>query len=95
MKKCIKLLLATYLVAQFLSIQHLSAFGFQQHKHNGQLCEFFLHFEKSKHSDLPTLPALPVIAVGESKLQSFTSVLLSKQHNKGAFTRAPPTLLLS
>jgi len=93
MKQHLKLLAALFLVAQFFTIQHQAAFGFELHKHHGQLCEIFVHYEKSKFSDLPSLPNLPVVTVSEARLHSYQSLLLSKQPNKAALTRAPPTIL--
>ena len=92
-KRSSLLLIAVFLAVQVLSILHVSAFGFEQHKHNGHLCEIFLHSEKTKYADMPASISLPIIPVSEVRLQNFTSVILSKQIYKGAFARAPPSSL--
>lgn len=89
------MLTAVFLIVQFFSILHLAQYGFEQHKHNGHLCEIFVHNEKTQHADTPTPILFTFVPVIEARLQNFTTVILSKRIYKGALSRAPPVNLLS
>ena len=96
MKKRSGLLLsAVFLSVQILSILHLAQYGFEQHQHNGHLCEIFIHNEKTQHADVPLPLLLTFLPVLEARLPHFASVILSKRIYKGALSRAPPAYILS
>lgn len=96
MQKRIGLLIALlFLSVQVLSTLHMAEHGFAEHKHNGHVCDIYLHCEHSKIAGAPAIDFSVDVAFVHLTLRPFTAVMLSQERHHSGDPRAPPAILLS
>ena len=80
----------SFLTVQVLSTLHMTEYGFGYHKHNGHVCEIYLHCEHAKYST-PT----PAITLTAPEYVTFAIVLpeltiVRSETYRTSSPRAPP-----
>ncbi len=96
MKRNLNIFLITlFFAAQVLSLLHMAEHGFEEHEHDGQTCEVYLHSEQTKNADKAKPVILQTMMFTEIGPPIISPVLISKDTFNGVSTRGPPTFLLS
>jgi len=92
--------LGLFVALLFLSVQvfsnlHMAKHGFAEHKHNGHVCDIYLHCEHSKIAGEPATDfSIDATFVTLAPLP-FITVAISAGHRHSGAPRAPPAILLS
>ena len=87
-----KLFLLLFVMVQGLVAMHAIDYGVDEHEHNGQLCEFYLHGEKNHFADIGGAIALELAAITYDTPQAITSENLASDKYSLRHARAPPVL---
>ena len=84
------LFLSLFLLVQAMAVVHIADYGADEHEHNGQLCEFYLHAENAKASDIPAATSI-TLSPSNSFFTAFPAPFFTLQkHDGDALARAPP-----
>lgn len=89
-KKLSLFLILSILAVQVLSTLHIADYGLEEHKHNGQICDVYLHSEQAKSAPPDTAITIALLE------QSYAIVVLPKdkliktERYATASPRAPP-----
>jgi len=83
-------LIAVFLCVQAFSLLHMAEHGFAEHKHNGHVCDIYLHGEYAKYAtaDTPVTPAPPKYVVLHVSLPD--QAVIHSETYPTASPRAPP-----
>ncbi len=86
-----------YIALLFLAIQvtaslHMAEHGFEEHSHNGELCDIYVHCQHTPMADTASGEAVAAEVVSSSEPLVLASVAVESFSHGTANPRAPPAL---
>ena len=92
MKKLLVILILSFLSLQTFSFFHQAEFGFEEHEHDGDVCEIYLYCEQSKDNVSNAAISLQGLGYFAFAFVLQKNFLIYSKKYRLVSTRAPPQL---